>query len=66
MQEAANDASIDYEELKQEMSKNSDEHFHKPSILIVDDEIINIEVVSLALLSKKIPSQVAMSGQEAL
>ena len=66
MQEAANDASIDYEELIQEMNKNNDEHFQKPSILIVDDEMINIEVVSLTLLNKQVSSQAALSGQEAL
>ena len=37
-----------------------------PQILIVDDEILNIEVIGLLLLGKKIVTDSALSGKEAL
>ena len=66
MREAANEASVDYEDLMKEMNRSNDCHFNRANILIVDDEMINIEVVSLLLLNKQIPSQAALSGPEAL
>jgi len=35
-------------------------------ILVVDDEMLNIDVVSILLSSKQIPCTYALSGQEAL
>ena len=48
------------------MQEEQDFDSSKPDILIVDDEMLNIDVVSILLSSKKIPISYALSGQEAL
>ena len=59
MQKAFDEAS---EELF-DMIKNEEEgDSHMPEILIVDDEMINIDVVSLLLFSRKISFVYALSG----
>ena len=45
------------------MIKNEEDgDSHMPEILIVDDEMINIDVVSLLLFSRKISFVYALSG----
>ena len=48
------------------MQEEQDFGSSKPDILIVDDEMLNIDVVSILLSSKQIPISYALSGQEAL
>lgn len=48
------------------MQEEQDFDSSKPDILIVDDEMLNIDVVSILLSSKQIPISYALSGQEAL
>ena len=68
MRAAANDESMDFERMKSQMleADGGTTKAKLPQILIVDDEILNIEVIGLLLLGKKIVTDSALSGNEAL
>jgi len=48
------------------MPINADADPNKTEILIVDDEMLNIEVITMLLQNKNIPSSYALSGLDAL
>lgn len=52
------------EEFKRPISADTDPA--KTEILIVDDEMLNIEVISVLLHGNEITSSYALSGQDAL
>ena len=67
MRAAANDESMDFEKMKSMMlqADGGITQTNLPQILIVDDETLNIEVIGLLLLGKKIVTESALSGREA-
>ena len=68
MRAAANDESMDFERMKSMMLEvdGGSTQAKLPQILIVDDEMLNIEVIGLLLLGKKIVTESALSGNAAL
>ena len=63
MQQAVNAASEEMKDMKQ--IKGTDDS-NESLILIIDDEMFNIDVVSGLLFSQRISSSYALSGQTAL
>ena len=63
MLKAFNEASDEFQDL---MKSRGDDDDQNTIILIVDDEMLNIDVTSGLLFSKKISSSYALSGQTAL
>ena len=64
--QAADEASEEFQYMHEMMQNSGDLSSNNSEILIVDDEMLNIEVITFLLVSNKISSSCALSGQEAL